>query len=49
MKYTFDKNKPMPEDEIIFVPIAKVTQQTEDEYLFRFDVPINHDPGQFFQ
>ncbi len=39
----------MGEHEIIFVPIDKVTQQTEDEFLFRFKNPINHDPGQFFQ
>ena len=48
-KYIFRKNVLMGEDEIKFLPIDKITQQTEDEFLFRFDVPINHDPGQFFQ
>ncbi len=48
-KYTFRKNVLMGEDEIKFLPIDKITQQTEDEFLFRFNVPINHDPGQFFQ
>ena len=45
----FDKSRLMPEDEIVFLPVDKVTQQTEDEWLFRFNVPIDHDPGQFVQ
>jgi len=49
MMNTFDKNKSMPENEVVFVPIGKITKQTADEFLFRFDVKVNHDPGQFFQ
>ncbi|MCK5460419.1 FAD/NAD(P)-binding protein [Candidatus Gracilibacteria bacterium] len=39
----------MAEDEIVFLPIDKISQQTEDQFLFRFKTTISHDPGQFFQ
>ncbi len=39
----------MAEQEITFCSVDKITQQTVDEYLLRFEVPINHDPGQFMQ
>lgn len=39
----------MAEDEIIFCPVDKITKQTPDEFLLRFNTPINHDPGQFMQ
>lgn len=36
-----------------FIPksyrIDKRTQQTDDEFMFRFNVPLEHDPGQFVQ
>lgn len=48
-QYTFDKQKIMPEQEIKFCSLDKITQQTTDEYLLRFNVPIHHDPGQFMQ
>ncbi len=48
-KYVFDKTKIQSEGEIEFCTLDKITQQTEDEYLLRFCVPINHDPGQFMQ
>ena len=46
---TFDKQTIMAEHEIKFCPLSKITQQTADEYLLRFNTPINHDPGQFMQ
>lgn len=49
MDYTFDKNTLQAEHEITFCILNKITQQTVDEYLLRFNVPINHDPGQFMQ
>ncbi len=45
----FCKNKKMDESEVKFLTVDKITKQTEDEYLLRFNVPINHDPGQFMQ
>lgn len=45
----FDKNKYMDETDIVFVKLDKITKQTDDEYLLRFNHPVNHDPGQFFQ
>jgi len=45
----FDKERQMDEGDITFVKIDKVTRQTHDEYLLRFNQPINHDPGQFLQ
>lgn len=48
-KYVFDKERLMAEHEIVFVPVAKIVQQTPDEYLLRFEVSIRHDPGQFMQ
>ncbi len=47
--YVFNKNQLMAEDDIIFVPIDRVTQQTEDEFLFRFEGKAKYDAGQFFQ
>ncbi len=47
--FTFHKDHLMAEDEIVFLPIDAVTKQTDDEYLFRFDVKAKYDPGQFFQ
>jgi sulfite reductase subunit B len=47
--YQFDKDRPMGEHEVVFIPIEMVKKQTEDEYLFRFKTSIHHDPGQFFQ
>ena len=47
--FTFTKDRVMGEEEIVFVPVDKIVQQTEDEYLLRFDVGIDHDPGQFMQ
>ncbi len=29
--------------------IDKIFQQTDDEYLIRFNIPLKHDPGQFIQ
>jgi len=45
----FSKLKPMGENDIQFVPIASIKRQTEDEYMLRFDVSIDHAPGQFMQ
>lgn len=47
--YDFCKNKHMAEEEIKFVNVDKIEKQTEDEYILRLNVPINHDPGQFMQ
>ena len=47
--YEFCKNKLMNESEIKFVKLDKITKQTEDEYLLKFEIRINHDPGQFMQ
>ncbi len=43
------KNKHMDEASIKFLTVDKITKQTDDEYVLRFNVPINHDPGQFMQ
>ena len=48
-EYIFHKDNLMAEDELIFLPIDKITKQTDDEYLFRFNVKSKYDPGQFFQ
>jgi sulfite reductase subunit B len=47
--YIFHKDRKMAEDEILFLPIVHKEQQTNDQFLFRFDAKICHDPGQFFQ
>ncbi len=47
--FEFCKNKLMDESEIKFVTLDKISKQTEDEYLLRFNTSINHDPGQFMQ
>lgn len=48
-KYVFDKEHPMGENDLKFLPITHKQQQTHDEWLFRFEAKINHDPGQFMQ
>lgn len=48
-EYKFHKDRIMPEDEIVFCPIVAKEKQTDDQYLFRFEGKISHDPGQFFQ
>lgn len=48
-EYIFDKDVMMAEDDVRFIKLDKITKQTDDEYLLRFNVPINHDPGQFMQ
>ena len=48
-EFTFTKDYIMAEHEIKFCRLDKITKQTEDEFLLRFNVPINHDPGQFMQ
>lgn len=45
----FSKNVLVAEEEVKFVKVAKVTKQTEDEYLIRINCAIEHDPGQFMQ
>lgn len=45
----FCKNKHLDESDIKFYPIYNIRKQTEDEYILRFNVSINHDPGQFMQ
>jgi len=47
--FEFCKNKLMGEEEIKFITIDSITKQTDDEYLFRFNIATNHDPGQFYQ
>lgn len=45
----FSKMKVMGESDIKFIKVASIEKQTPDEYLLRFDVSIDHDPGQFVQ
>lgn len=45
----FAKTIKMSEADVKFYPVAKIKKQTEDEYLLRFNVSIDHDPGQFMQ
>ena len=47
--FEFCKNKFMDETDLKFVTIDKISKQTDDEYLFKFNTSINHDPGQFMQ
>lgn len=47
--FDFCKNKLMGETDFKMVTLDKISKQTEDEYLLKFNVPINHDPGQFMQ
>ncbi len=47
--FDFCKNKKQDESDIKFVKLDKITKQTPDEYLLRFKMSINHDPGQFMQ
>ncbi len=48
-KMEFSKNIHMSEADVKFYPVNKITKQTDDEYLLKFNVPIEHDPGQFMQ
>lgn len=43
------KNVVLDESVVRFYKVDKITKQTEDEYLLRFNVPIKHDPAQFMQ
>lgn len=45
----FSKSVLQNEAQIKFVKLDKITKQTEDEYLLRFNTPIDHEPGQFMQ
>lgn len=45
----FSKNVLLAENEVKFFKIDKITRQTQDEYLLRFNVPIKHNPAQFMQ
>lgn len=47
--YIFSKDIHMDETDIKFIKIDKITKQTQDEYLLRFNTKINHDAGQFVQ
>lgn len=37
------------ESSVQFYKLDKITKQTDDEYLLRFNVPIEHNPAQFMQ
>lgn len=47
--YIFSKERHMDESDVKMLTVDKVTQQTDEEVLLRFNVPALYDPGQFFQ
>ncbi|MDA3856032.1 MAG: FAD/NAD(P)-binding protein [Candidatus Woesearchaeota archaeon] len=45
----FSKSILQSESDVKFFKLDKITKQTQDEYLLRFNMPIKHNPGQFMQ
>ncbi|MFW6285955.1 MAG: FAD/NAD(P)-binding protein [Nanoarchaeota archaeon] len=48
-KKSLSKNILLSENDVKFYKVDEITKQTSDEYLLRFNVPIEHNPAQFIQ